>query len=285
MTCGRRSRAGCAWSPSTSTGQASTTLDDRLRVADEWEPGGGVAFAVDVEGDLRGNYWWLSAFADFDGHAWSRADTTTDDVAALAPIDVPPDASGAGPFDVSVTVTPRRSTPGTGHASSRPSEPQVVSRAVRVRSLGDREGLTEITFADEVLRGASYRVTSAVHDYQAWRRRADGLAAARRGHRLPGLDRPLPASGRRCLRAADRWPGRARSRRSPSAPGSTAPTTRRGSCRTGCARWTTDLHRGSLPARRERARVPPAHGDGLLSALREHDGDGPARAGTSRPGS
>ncbi len=147
------------------TGQASTTLDDRLRVADEWEPGGGVAFAVDVEGDLRGNYWWLSAFADFDGYAWSRSDTTSDEAAALVPIDLPPDTSGAGPFDVSVTVTPRRSTLALGTLIA-PSEPRVVSRAVRVRSLGDREGLTEITFADAVLRGASYRVTSAVHDYQ-----------------------------------------------------------------------------------------------------------------------
>ena len=147
------------------SGQASTTLDDRLRVADAWEPGGGVAFAVDVEGDLRGNYWWLSAFADFDGYAWSRSDTTSDEVAALAPIDLPPDTSGAGPFDVTVTVTPRRSTLALGTLIA-PSEAGVVSHAVRVRSLGDREGLTEITFTDEVLRGASYRVTSAVHDYQ-----------------------------------------------------------------------------------------------------------------------
>ena len=42
-----------------------------------------------------------------------------------------------------------------------------MSRDVRVRSLGDREGLTEVTFADEVLRGGSYKVTSAVHDYEA----------------------------------------------------------------------------------------------------------------------
>lgn len=145
---------------------ASTTLDDRLRVADDWDPGGGVAFSVEVAGGLRGNYWWLSAFSDFDGQAWSRGDTTTDEVAALAPLEVPPDSSGAGPFDVVVTLTPRRSSLAFGTLIA-PSEPRAVSRDVLVRSLGDREGLTEITFSDEVLRGASYSVDSAIHDYQA----------------------------------------------------------------------------------------------------------------------
>ena len=146
------------------TPRESTTLEDRLRVADAWEPGGGVAFAVEVEGSLRGNYWWLSAFSDFDGRAWSRADTTVDEVMALAPLEVPVDASGAGPFEVVATVTPRRSALSLGTVIG-PSEPRTVSRDVRVRSLGDREGLTEVTFADEVLRGGSYTVTSAVHDY------------------------------------------------------------------------------------------------------------------------
>ena len=189
------------------TPRESTTLEDRLRVADAWEPGGGVAFAVEVEGSLRGNYWWLSAFADFDGRAWSRTDTTIDEVAALAPLEVPADASGAGPFEVVATVTPRRSTLALGTLIG-PSEPWVVSRDVRVRSLGDREGLTEVTFADEVLRGGSYTVTSAVHDYDSGGRLADGIRAASHGHRLPGLDRPLPARGGRRLGTADLATGR-----------------------------------------------------------------------------
>jgi transglutaminase-like putative cysteine protease len=144
----------------------ATTVDDELRVADEWQQGSGVAFVAQVEDDLRGNYWWLSAFADFDGRAWTREDTTTDEVPARELIGVPPDASGAGPVEVAVTLTPRRSSLALGTVLG-PSEALAVDRSVRVRSLGDREGLTEITFAEPILRGGSYRVVAAVHDYAA----------------------------------------------------------------------------------------------------------------------
>ncbi len=186
--------------------QASTTLDDRLRVADDWEPGSGVAFSVELQGGLRGNYWWLSAFSDFDGQAWSRADTTTDEVAALAPLELPSDSSGAGPFDVVVTLTPRRSALALGTLIA-PSEPRVVSRDTRVRSLGDREGLTEITFRDEVLRGASYTVDSAIHDYEGGERSLTAAVLRASGTDYPAwIDRYLRvddgASGPRTARLA-----------------------------------------------------------------------------------
>jgi transglutaminase-like putative cysteine protease len=161
------------------------TLDDRLEVADEWQQGDGVAFVAEVaEPGLRGNYWWLSAWADFDGRSWSREATTTEEVPALTPIEVPADASGAGPTDIRVSITPRRSRLALGTLLA-PSEAVTVDRSVRVRSLGDREGLTEITLAEELLRGASYRVTSAAWDYAA----PDGTLTASR-LRAAGTDYP-----------------------------------------------------------------------------------------------
>ena len=151
-----------------------TSLDDRLEVADEWRQGEGLAFVADVpEGGLRGNYWWLSAFADFDGRAWSRDETTSDEVPAGGAIEVPSDASGAGTLLLTATVTPHASELAAGTVVA-PSEVVSVDHPVRVRSLGDREGLAEITFADELLRGASYTATSAAYDYAA----EDGLLTA-----------------------------------------------------------------------------------------------------------
>jgi transglutaminase-like putative cysteine protease len=162
------------------TPRATTTFGDRLEVADVWDQGSGVAFEAEVDAGLRGNYWWLSAFADFDGHSWSRHDTTTGEVPALEDVAIPADASGAGPLEVVASVTPRKSALAQGTVLG-PSESLRLSRDVRVRSLGDDEGLTEITFVEEVLRGGSYTVASAVHDYEvssgsltAWGLRAAG---------------------------------------------------------------------------------------------------------------
>lgn len=148
------------------TAEPSTTFDDRLEVQDVWQQGEGVAFVALVEGGLRGNYWWASAFADFDGRSWTRRETSEEEVSAGEPMAIPVDASGAGPFAVQASVTPRRSSLAVGTLLG-PSEPAWASRGVRVRSLGDREGLSEITFLEEVLQGGSYTVSSTVHDYEA----------------------------------------------------------------------------------------------------------------------
>ncbi len=147
-------------------GPTSSSLDDDLAVADAWQQGDGVAFVADVPGGLRGNYWWLSAFADFDGHAWSRGDVTSDPAIAGETLPIPPDASGAGPEPLLATVWPRRSGLALGTVLS-PSEASTVSRDVNVRSLGDREGLAEVLFSRDLLRGGSYEVAAAVHDYGA----------------------------------------------------------------------------------------------------------------------
>ena len=148
------------------TAEPSTTFDDRLKVQDVWQQGEGVAFVAIVEDGLRGNYWWASAFADFDGRYWTRPQTSEEEVAAGELIALPIDASGAGPIEVRASVTPRKSSLAAGTVLG-PSEPASVSRGVRVRSLGDREGLSEITFLEDVLQGGSYTVSSAVHDYDA----------------------------------------------------------------------------------------------------------------------
>jgi transglutaminase-like putative cysteine protease len=147
---------------------AAPTMADRLEVADTWQPGTGEAFVADVAGGLRGNYWWLSAYADFDGRAWTRADAASQDVGAGQPIDLPLDASAAGPFEVALAVTPRRSSFAEGTVVA-PAEPVLVDRDVQVRSLGDREGLSEILFRAPLTADETYTVTSAVHDYRASR--------------------------------------------------------------------------------------------------------------------
>jgi len=143
-----------------------TSFDDRLEIQDTWQQGEGIAFVAEVDGGLRGNYWWLSAFSDFDGRAWRRGDTTEALVPVGQPIDIPVDASAAGPFELTSHVSPRRSSLALGTVVG-PAEPRVVDRAVRVRSLGDREGLSEILFGEDLSADDGYTVTSAVHDYRA----------------------------------------------------------------------------------------------------------------------
>jgi transglutaminase-like putative cysteine protease len=163
---------------------SGTRMADRLEVADTWEPGDGVAFVAEVDGGLRGNYWWLSAYADFDGQAWTRSDATEEDVAAGELIDVPPDASAAGPHEIALAVSPRRSGLAEGTVVA-PAEPLLVDRDVRVRSLGDREGLTEIAFRSPVTVDETYTVTSAAQDY-----RTSGGELTAAGLRSAGTDHP-----------------------------------------------------------------------------------------------
>lgn len=139
-------------------------FDDRLEVADVWEHGSGVAFVAQVDGGLRGNYWWASAFAEFDGRTWTRQQTSEEEVAAGQPFEVIADASGAGPLRISASITPRKAALATA-TTLGPSELVTVDRDVLVRSLGDREGLSEVTFLERVAGGESYAVVSAAHDY------------------------------------------------------------------------------------------------------------------------
>jgi transglutaminase-like putative cysteine protease len=138
---------------------------DRLEVNDTWQPGEGVAFEAVVEGGLRGNYWWLSAFADFDGRTWTRDDASEESVPAGQPIDMPLDASAAGPHGVATAVTPHGSSVAV-RTLLAPAEPVLVDREVRVRSLGDREGLAEVVFREAIGADETYNVTSASHDYR-----------------------------------------------------------------------------------------------------------------------
>jgi transglutaminase-like putative cysteine protease len=163
---------------------SGATMADRLEVADTWQPGDGVAFVAEVEGGLRGNYWWLSAYADFDGHAWTRADATEEDVAAGQPIDIPPDASAAGPHEIALAVSPRRGRLAEGTVVA-PAEPLLVDRDVRVRSLGDREGLADIVFRSPLTSDETFTVTSAAQDY-----RASGASLTAASLRSAGTDYP-----------------------------------------------------------------------------------------------
>ena len=144
---------------------ADGTVTDRLEVADTWRPGTGVAFVAEVDGGLRGNYWWMSAFADFDGRAWTRVDASEELLPAGEAFDIPPDASAAGPFELSTSVTSHLSSPALGTLVA-PGEPWSVDRDVRVRSLGDREGLAEVLFSEPVAVDETFVVTSAAHDYR-----------------------------------------------------------------------------------------------------------------------
>jgi transglutaminase-like putative cysteine protease len=165
------------------------TMADRLEVADTWQPGAGVAFVAEVAGGLRGNYWWLSAYADFDGRAWTRPDATWEEVAAGQPIDVPTDASAAGPVEIALAVTPRRSSFVEATVVA-PAEPLLIDRDVRVRSLGDREGLSEIVFRSPLTADETYIVTSAAQDY-----RSSGGSLTAASLRSAGTDYP-PWMGR-----------------------------------------------------------------------------------------
>lgn len=140
-------------------------FDDRLEVADVWEQGSGLAFVAQVDGGLRGNYWWASAFADFDGRYWTRRQTSEEEVVAGQPFEIIADASGAGPREISASISPRKAALAASTVLG-PSELVTVSRDVLIRSLGDREGLSEITFLDGVAAGDSYAVASAAHDYR-----------------------------------------------------------------------------------------------------------------------
>ena len=146
------------------TPQGSGGFDDRLEVADVWEHGSGVAFVAQVDGGLRGNYWWASAFAEFDGRTWTRRQTSEEEVVAGQPFEVIADASGAGPLGISASISPRKAALATATVLG-PSEVVTVDRDVLVRSLGDREGLTEVTFLENVASGEGYAVASAAHDY------------------------------------------------------------------------------------------------------------------------
>jgi hypothetical protein len=159
-------------------------FEDRLVVPDTWEQGQGVAFEADVPGGLRGNYWWGSAFADFDGTYWERDETSEDMSDAGEPLDMPVDASGAGPEEIVASLTPRASTPARSVVFAA-SEVASVSEPVRVRSLGDREGLAEVLLRDEVMPGAGYATVSFTHDY---RTRRGSLTASQL--RAAGTDYP-----------------------------------------------------------------------------------------------
>lgn len=165
-------------------GDPSAGLDDELDVPDTWQQGDGTAFEARVAGGLRGNYWWGSAFADFDGQRWTRDETSAEDVAADELIPIPADASAAGPFEIAATLTPRGSSL-TQTIVLGASEVAFVDRPVSVRSLGDAEGLAEIAFMDRARRGEGYAVTSFAHDYRA---RRGSLTASQL--RAAGIDYP-----------------------------------------------------------------------------------------------
>lgn len=164
--------------------QRTAGFDDRLKVADVWEYGPGVAFEAEVDGGMRGNYWWAAAYADFDGRYWTRPQTSEEAVTAGQPFEIITDASGAGPFEISASITPRKATLATVTVLG-PSEPVMVSRDARIRSLGDHEGLSEITFLEGMAAGESYTVASAAHDY---RDRGGSLTASEL--RAAGTDYP-----------------------------------------------------------------------------------------------
>jgi transglutaminase-like putative cysteine protease len=194
-------------------GDPNAGMDDRLPVPDTWQQGEGTAFEAVLAGGLRGNYWWGSAFADFDGHEWIRDDTTTEDVAADELVPIPPDVTGAGPYEIAATITPRTSRL-TQSVVLGASEVAFVDRPTRVRSLGDAEGLAEIVFSDRLSREESYAVTSFSHDY---RPRRGSLTASQL--RAAGTDYPTwigrylevrdGASGERTRDLADRAAARA----------------------------------------------------------------------------
>ncbi len=65
------------------------TIDTRWSVGDRWQQPSGVAFRAEVEGQLRGNYWWGTAHDSFDGQAWERTE--------LEGLDIPAGEPAAGP--------------------------------------------------------------------------------------------------------------------------------------------------------------------------------------------
>jgi transglutaminase-like putative cysteine protease len=189
-------------------GVSPSGFDDRMAVPDTWQQGEGTAFEASVPGGLRGNYWWGSAFADFDGRSWRRDETSEETFAADEPIAVAVDASGAGATEISATLTPRAADVARRTALGA-NEVALVSEPVRVRSLGEQEGLAEILFADQLARGEPYLVTSFAHDYTP---RAGSLTASQL--RAAGTDYPAwigpytrvqdGASGPATRRMADR---------------------------------------------------------------------------------
>jgi transglutaminase-like putative cysteine protease len=148
--------------PAAGPGQA--TVGDRVEIADKWEPSEGVAFRAEVtEGELLGNYWWISAHDKFYGGGWESTVIGNQDFDAGDPLEIGADISGQGRREVEALVT-FDSPPWPGNVVS-PAEALEIDEPVTAEFIDRAGGLGTLVFQDTRADTEKYRIRASVQDY------------------------------------------------------------------------------------------------------------------------
>ncbi len=142
----------------------STTIDTRWSVGERWQQPSGVAFQAEVDGQLRGNYWWGTAHDSFDGQTWERTRLEGLDIPAGEPLPIEVLASAGGDHLATTTLT----VEGEGVVRGtlfRLAEAGVISRDVQAAVVDEGGGIGDLIFEDPLALGDSVEVDSWVRDY------------------------------------------------------------------------------------------------------------------------
>lgn len=145
-------------------GDARTTIDDDWTIGDRWQQPSGIAFRAQVDGQLRGNYWWGTAHDSFDGRSWDRERLETLAVPAGEPVPIWDGTSAGGEHLVSTTLTVEGEGAVRGSAF-RPAEAGLISRTVEAFVIDEGRGIGDIVFDEPLASGDSVVIDAWVRDY------------------------------------------------------------------------------------------------------------------------
>ncbi len=138
-----------------------SSLDDSFTIPESWQPGDGIAFTAQVDGDLAGNYWWMSASDAFDGWTWRNTESRS--VRPDGDFELTP-GEGQPPFRSLRATVSVQDLPFARNVVS-PADAYAVSEPVELELIDGNDSVGMVRFRERSVEIEEYDVSALVRRY------------------------------------------------------------------------------------------------------------------------